>query len=198
MFKTLLVVFSLATLSGCGSNEVKVKPLTQEELATKKKSEEIQAYRSAPDRYLNPVTGKVVKIDGTLPGLVRSTISIHGEVDSGFFTPGYSVSGGGQSVAIGNPTYILHVQTSEGLYVVQIVNAMGSDFVGSSRPYSAGPQTIYGLASAIKIGTEVGFPTGYHNCRANYDGTDSGDVSFFSTSRIGAVEPNQLEVISIN
>jgi hypothetical protein len=175
MFKTLLVVLSLATLVGCSSN--KVKPPTQEELATAKKVAEIETYKNSPTRSLYFLDGKVVKVAGTLPGLVRSTISVSGE----------GISGGGETVAIGNPTYILHVQTSEGLYVVQVVDG---DFL---RGHLGGTQTIWALSTIIKVGTEVIFPTGFHYCQ--YDYNDSWkDVNLFSPSRIGMVEANQIEV----
>ncbi|MEI7777465.1 MAG: hypothetical protein WCI52_02560 [bacterium] len=107
----------------------------EEEARENKAREARMALEMVPNEGRDVLSGTVVKIYGNLPGLEASSISISGK----------GISGGGDTIKIGEPIYGLHAQTPEGLYVLQM---QGND--------------VYALASLITIGTEIKFPKKFH------------------------------------
>ena len=115
---------------------------------------------SVPQDYYGFKTGTVVKIDGTLLRLVPSTGALFGN----------------DTMKIG-ATYILSVQCPDGLYVVQVDNIEG------------GPQTIYTLNSAIKVGTKIKFATKESPGNLEYITPN------FSEGKMGIVDSNSIIIL---
>lgn len=146
------------TLVGCAPSQEEI----EKEKAEKKAMDDWNSVTYAPTRGEGWVKGKVTKIAGTLPGLVHSSIS------------GKDVSG--ETIKLGEPTYILHVQADQDFYVVQIT-------------YSEGPQNIYNLESVIGVGDEIEFPTMEHIS------TSHDPFKRFSDGKIGMVKSNYIKII---
>lgn len=129
---------------------------------------------ASPQGYGDFVTGKVVEVFGNLPELVNSQISFqHNHVG---LISSDEASAQGQTVQITEPVYILHVQTPAGLlYVVQVE--------GGQR------QTIHGLASVIKVGSLVQFPTKF------YYGDGYEPREYFSQNRMGKLNGDELKLL---
>ena len=124
------------------------------------------ALEMVPSEGRDILSGTVVKIYGNLPGLESSSITISGK----------GVSGGGHTVKIGEPIYGLHVQTSKGLYVIQM---QGND--------------VYALASLITVGTEIKFPRKFHY---QYN---IGEEDLFGNNKIhfGSDRPNLARLVEV-
>jgi hypothetical protein len=138
-------------------------PLTAEEL----QQQADQKAMWEPSEYRNVLEGKVSKIDGTLPRLIASSIAVYGK----------GISGGGNTTAIGEATYILHVDTSDGEYVIDVRN-------------DSSYQSTYSLASTIAVGTVVRFPTTLHS-QGNQNLTE-----YFSVSKLGRLSADLIEIPS--
>ncbi len=98
--------------------------------------------------------GRVIKESGTVVNLVESSGALFGN----------------ESVKLGNPNYLLTVETSEGKYIMDI-----------SEHYS---KTLAALAEAIEVGDKVRFIT-----------NDPNDYPGFSKDRIGTIHSHNIEVL---
>ena len=117
----------------------------------------------APESY---VEGEVIERYGTLVGLVESS--------GAFF--------GNESIKIGGPLYIMKVKTQYKVYTIQI------DALDNSG--SLGPQTIYNVAMATKIGTKIMFPTKAYGKNKNKE------PAGFSSGNIGMLDPDDIQIIN--
>jgi hypothetical protein len=145
----------MVTLMGCGNGtDAKAQ---QEQARAQKALQENNAKRLPTGSY-NFLSGPVIKIYGNIPGVESSSISISGK----------GVSGGGETVRLGQPIYGIHIQTSNGVYVIQ--------FHGDC---------VYAVSSLITNGTRVKFPTRYylHNDYCS-DNREDCDVDLFGLNHI--------------
>jgi hypothetical protein len=117
-------------LTGCGDDTDAVSQQTPPQQVVPQKVSE-RPLTGGEDFLFGPV----VKIFGNVPGLDSSTISVSGK----------GIYGGGETVRLGTPLYGIHVQTSNGVYVIK--------FQGDH---------IYALSSLISVGTIVKFPTKFY------------------------------------
>jgi len=116
----------------------------------------------APKNY---VEGEVIERYGTVSGLIESSGALFGN----------------ESVKAGDPSYVIRVKTQNGVYTIE-VDAL--DTSGSS-----GPQTIYSVAAATKIGTKIKFPTKAYG--KNWKNQHAG----FSSGNVGMLDPDDIEII---
>jgi hypothetical protein len=129
----------VCTLTGCDNStdakaqQTQTPPPTQQQIVPQK----------VPERPLTGgedfLSGPVIKIFGNAPGLESSSISMY---VSG---KGIYGGGGGETVRLGDSIYGIHIQTSNGVYVIQ--------FKGDR---------VYAISSLISIGITVRFPTRYY------------------------------------
>jgi len=130
-----MVILGLAIfIVGCESKEVRSEKEVKEKRSREERAER-ERLEDEPSEAREFLSGIVVKIYGNLPGLESSMITVTGK----------DASGGGETIKLGEPILGLHVQTANGLYVIQCSG-----------------EKVYALASLIKTGSEVGFPTKYH------------------------------------
>ncbi len=108
---------------------------------------------SNPQEYLE---GKVIKEGGTAVNLVESSGAIFGN----------------ESVKLGYPTYIITVETSQGKYVMNVIDDYNKPLVA--------------LAEAIEVGDRIRFRTTYRGC---------GHEDCFSRDRIGGVYSDYIELL---
>ncbi len=127
--------------------------------AEQKAREKQNAIANAPDEGKDFVSGPVVKIYRNDPNIASSSITMGGA--------------SGETVKLGETIWGIHVQTPQGLYVIQ--------FQGENS---------LALSSLISVNTQVRFPTKYH-----YNG--SAELrDLFSRNNISYVFPSiELEVI---
>jgi hypothetical protein len=118
--------------------------------------------RKAPENYIQ---GEVIERYGNITGLVESS----------------GVLFGNESVKVGKPNYVMRVKTEQGVYTLE-VDAL--DTCGSF-----GPQTIYNVAGATKVGTKIRFPTKVYN--SNLNNQQAG----FSSSKVGKLDPDDIEIL---
>jgi hypothetical protein len=118
----------------------------------------------APESYIE---GEVIERVGDVIGLTKSEVN-------GLFVYG-------ETVKLGNPTYVMKVKTNQGIYTIQ-VDAL--DTCGSH-----GPQTIYSIAVATKTGTKIRFPT---KC---YGTNENNQPAGFSSSKVGMLDPDDIEIL---
>jgi len=122
--------------------------------------------RKAPENYIQ---GEVIERYGNITGLVESSGALFGALF------------GNESVKVGNPNYVMRVKTEQGVYTIE-VDAL--DTSGSS-----GPQTIYSVAGATKVGTNIRFPT---KC---YGRNEKNQQAGFSSSKVGMLDPDDIEIL---
>jgi len=118
--------------------------------------------RKASENYIQ---GEVIERYGNITGLVESSGALFGN----------------ESVKVGNPNYVMRVKTKQGVYTIE-VDAL--DTSGSS-----GPQTIYSVAGATKVGTNIRFPT---KC---YGRNEKNQQAGFSSSKVGMLDPDDIEIL---
>ncbi|MFH1174980.1 MAG: hypothetical protein V1725_07650 [archaeon] len=99
--------------------------------------------------------GKVVKEAGSVASVVESSGALFGN----------------ESVKFSNPTYLLQVQTSQGLYTIDVQNGCFG-------------KTIEGLALAIEEGDSIRFPI-----------TIEPNTQYFSGDRIGKLKADLITVL---
>jgi hypothetical protein len=143
------------------------------------------AAKEAEQTEMRHLSGTVVKIVSTLPTVVNKPFSLTSRRAS-FMSSGHTgVSG--ESAVVGEPTYVIHVTTDKGLYVVEIMPGV----------FSASPQTITSLASIITEGTKVEFPIEFtqswrpREVRQYFTSSGSGPA-------IGRIPPYAIKVLSTN
>ncbi len=108
-------------------------------------------------------TGTVIGEYGTvINSLVKSDDAILGRITAN------------ETVKLGNPTYLLQIKTTEGVYTASLFNYAG-----------VGKVTLEALALAIKEGDKIKFPI------TDIDGTD-----YFNNSKIGRIDSNEVEILS--
>jgi hypothetical protein len=110
------------------------------------------------------IQGTVIKEFGNVPGIVQSSGALFGN----------------ESVRVGPPAYGIEVETQVGNYTIEIVN----DTFGST-----GPKTIYNLAMAIEVGTQISFPTRFENIN------DEDSYIGFTKDRVGGLDPDDISIL---
>jgi len=163
-FLVFVSLFSVVViLTGCDNKEADA-----EEARYKKERAAREQLENAPEEGRDFLSGTVTKIYGNLPGLEASTISVTGK----------HVSGGGETIKIGEPIYGLQVQTTKGLYVLQLAG-----------------NHVYALASLINVGTEVKFPRKFHwaRCTDEVDLFGANNINFGS----GVLQPDLSYLLEI-
>ena len=88
------------------------------------------------------LTGTVIKVYGNLPGFEKSFVSVTGK----------GISGGGETVRLGESIFGVHIQTTNGVYVIQF----------------QGDRAVT-LASMIEVGTQLRFPRTFFVRREDHD-----------------------------
>ena len=88
-----------------------------------------------------------------------------------------------ETIKFGDPHFVFGVQTANGIYTIQLDP--------TDRGGSSGPQTIYNLATVIKQGIRVKFPTELYG-RSNSEKQPMG----FSKSQVGMLDPDEIEILS--
>ena len=116
------------------------------------------------------VEGEITRVGGNLVSVVQSL-----EWDG-------LLSYSNETLRFGEPSYIIHVNTSQGEYSIQVDP--------TDNGGSIGPQTIYNLAGTLEQGMRIRFPTELYG-RENCDGNPMG----FSKSRIGMLDPDDIEIL---
>ena len=114
--------------------------------------------------------GEVIWVGGNL-----TRLEINPESD-GF------VSYSNETVRFGDPVFIFGVQTSDGVYTIQLDP--------TDKGGTEGPQTVHNLAEVIEVGTRIRFPTELYGRR-----NPIGDALGFSKSKIGMLDPDDIEVL---
>ena len=116
------------------------------------------------------VEGEITRVGGNLVSVVKNP-----EWDG-------IVSYSNETLKFGDPSYTIHVKTSQGEYSIQVDP--------TDKGGSPGPQTIYNLAETLEPGMRVRFPTELYG-RQNPERQPMG----FSKSRIGMLDPDDIEVL---
>jgi hypothetical protein len=108
------------------------------------------------------LTGTVIKVYGNLPGFEKSSVSVTGK----------GISGGGETVRLGESIFGVHIQTTNGVYVIQF----------------QGDRAVT-LASMIEVGTQLRFPRTFFVRQENHDYWADSDCDteypLFDNNKIG-------------
>jgi len=87
-----------------------------------------------------------------------------------------------ETVRFGDPSLVFGVQTTDGVYTIQLDP--------TDRGGSSGPQTVHNLASVLRVGIKVRFPTELYG-RESPNRAPMG----FSKSKIGMLDPDDVELL---